>query len=743
MSDTLPAAEELEILHMRALRGPNQWNNAPVMECWVQLGGWNDLSSELLPGFNQRLMQWLPGLIEHRCNIGVRGGFLTRLERGTYPAHILEHIVIELHGLAGAEIWYGRARHTSQDRVYRVVFKYKDETLARACCVAARELFLAAALDLPFDVPGTVSQLRDVAARHLLAPDTRVLVEAAAQRSIPALRPGDGQIVQLGYGARQRRIAGTQTDRLGAIAASVAEDRDLLERQLLAAGVPLELAAVDEAEARGAEYRFVTVGGRLAVVLDGGRRDVTGEVHPALAAAAGEVAAALAWDIATIDIRAEQIGSALQGQHTAIVKLQPGADLAPLGADQATPNPAAQAILEMLFPPAEDGRIPIVAITGANGKTSVARLLAHILQATGRCVGMTCTDGIYLGGRRVARGDCSGPSSAMRVLLDPRAEMAVFETARGGILRAGLAFDACQVAVITNIGSGDHLGIGEIESVEDLAKLKATIIRAVSPAGTAVLNANDPIVAGMASQCRGRVLYFALDPAHPVLVQHRSEGGAVVFVRDGFAVVAEGAQERPILRVERVPLTFGGRVSFQIENLLAAVGAAYALGIPAESIERQAEDFTPDLEHNPARYNVLEIRGTTVVMDFGHNPDALSAAIRSLDQFAQTHRTAVFSSAGDRRDEDIVRMGELLGSAFDRVILYEDDDLYDRSAGEVIALLRRGMASGGRARRIEEVQGGLNALDYALKTIEAGHLLFAQAHMADPTAGFLRKQWLA
>ncbi len=727
---------------MRALRGPNQWTNAPVMECWVHLGGWNDLSSEILPGFNQRLLEWLPGLIEHRCNIGVRGGFVTRLERGTYPAHVLEHIVLELHGMAGVEVWYGRARHTSQERVYRVVFKYKDETLARACCVAARALFLAAALDLPFDVSGTVGGLRNVAARHMLTPDARYLVEAAARRSIPALRPGDGQIVQLGYGARQRRMAGTQTDRLGAIAATVAEDRELLEQQLLAAGVPLEFVEEDEAEAKGAEYRLLTVGGRLAVAFDGERREVTGEVHPGIAAAAGEAAAALAWDIATIDIRAEDIRSPLQDQQIAIVKLQPGADLAPLAQDAAVPNPAAQAIIDMLFPPEDDGRIPIVAITGANGKTSVARLLAHILQATGKRVEMTCTDGVYLDGRRVASGDCSGPSSAMKVLLDPRAEMAVFETARGGILRAGLAFDACQVAVITNIGSGDHLGIGEIESVEDLAKLKGTIVRAVSPAGTAVLNAADPVVAGMAGQCKGRVLYFALDPGHPVIVQHRAEGGAAVFVRDGFAVVADGGQERPVVRVDRVPLTFGGRVGFQIENLLAAIGAAYALGIPAGSIERRAEDFTPDLEHNPARYNVLEIRGTTVVMDFGHNPDALNAAIRSLDQFAQAHRTAVFSSAGDRRDEDIVRMGELLGAAFDRVILYEDDALYDRGTGEVIALLRRGMAAGGRARRIEEVQGGLNALDYALKTIEAGHLLFAQAHMADSTAGFLRKQWL-
>ncbi|MGJ5819987.1 cyanophycin synthetase family protein [Paludibaculum fermentans] len=727
---------------MRALRGPNQWTNAPVMECWVQLGAWNELSSEILPGFNQRLLQWLPGLVEHRCNIGVRGGFVTRLERGTYPAHVLEHIVIELHGLAGAEIWYGRARHTSQERVYRVVFKYRDETLARECCLAARELFLAAALDLPFDVPATVGRLRNVAARRMLAPDARALVEAAAQRNIPALRPGDGQIVQFGYGARQRRVVGTQTDRLGAIAATVADDRDLLEQQLLAAGVPLELAEVDEAEVQGVEYRLLTVGGRLAVAFDGGRRVVTDEVHPGIAAAAVEVAAALDWDIATLDIRAEDIRSPLQDQKISILKLQPGADLAPLAPDGTTPNPAAHAIIEMLFPSAGDGRIPIVAITGANGKTSVARLLAHMLQATGKCVGMTCTDGVYLNGRRIAGGDCSGPSSAMRVLLDPRAELAVFETARGGILRAGLAFDACQVGVITNIGSGDHLGIGEIESVEDLAKLKSTIIRAVSPEGTAVLNADDPVVAGMASQCRGRVLYFALDAAHAVIARHRSEGGLAVFVRDGFAVVADGALEWPVLRVDRVPLTLGGRVGFQIENLLAAIGAAYALGVPPESIERQAEDFTPDLEHNPARYNVLEIRGTTVVLDFGHNPDALNAAIRGLAQFGQTHRTAVFSSSGDRRDEDIVRMGELLGASFDRVILYEDDDLYDRGTGEVIALLRRGMATAGRARRIEEVQGGLNALDYALKTIEAGHLLFAQAHMADPTAGFLRRQWL-
>ena len=233
-------------------------------------------------------------------------------------------------------------------------------------------------------------------------------------------------------------------------------------------------------------------------------------------------------------------------------------------------RPVGEAIVDTLFPAGENGRIPIVAVTGVNGKTTVTRFIAHILRGTGKCVGMTCTDGIYVGDRRIDSGDCSGPQSARSVLINPSVDMAVLETARGGILREGLAFDFCDVAVVTNIGDGDHLGLGDINTPEELAKVKRCIVEAVSPEGYAVLNAADPLVVEMAAHCPGGVVFFALDPDHPVIVRHRGVGGRAAFVRDGQVVLAEGDREEAVLALDRLPLTRGGQIAFQVENSLAA-----------------------------------------------------------------------------------------------------------------------------------------------------------------------------
>jgi cyanophycin synthetase len=256
--------------------------------------------------------------------------------------------------------------------------------------------------------------------------------------------------------------------------------------------------------------------------------------------------------------------------------------------------------------------------------------------------------------------------------MNPAVEAAVFETARGGILREGLAFDRCDVAVVTNIGEGDHLGLGGVDTAEDLAKVKRCIVDVVPPSGTAVLNANDPLVVGMEPYCAGKICYFAIDGNHPMIVRHRNAGGQALFVRDNAIVVAEGPAERVLFSLDGVPLTRGGHVGFHVENTLAAVGAALALAIPEDVIRLRVESFVADMEKVPARFNVLEIHGAAVIVDYGHNADALAALIRAMDKFPHQRRTCVYTTAGDRRDCDMVRQGELLGAAFDRVILYED-----------------------------------------------------------------------
>ena len=386
--------------------------------------------------------------------------------------------------------------------------------------------------------------------------------------------------------------------------------------------------------------------------------DVTERVHPAVAAHAVDAAKTVGLDISGIDVVAQDISRPLSEQGGIVVEVNaaPGLRMH-LEPSVGISRPVGEAIVDNLFPAGENGRIPIVAVTGVNGKTTVTRFIAHVLRGTGRCVGVTCTDGIFINDRRIDNEDCSGPQSARGVLLNPSVEMAVFETARGGILREGLAFDRCDVAVVTNIGEGDHLGLCDINTVEQLAKVKRCIVEAVAPTGCAVLNAADPLVAEMAGRCPGRIVFFALSPDCPVLARHRGAGGRGAFVRHGQIVLAEGDREDVVMPVDRIPLTRGGQVGFQIENSLAAVAAAWSLGVPLDTIRGRAESLAADIDKVPARFNVLEIEGVTVVLDYGHNVNAIAAVIDALKAFPHQRRSCVYSTAGDRRDEDMVRQG--------------------------------------------------------------------------------------
>ncbi len=729
----------MEIIRLRILRGPNLWAYFPVIEAWVDLGKWNDTSSDSVPGFNERLMSWLPGLIEHRCSIGERGGFCERLRRGTYPAHILEHVTLELQTQCGAETGFGRARSTAKDGVYKVVFKYKEEELGKACLEAARGLVLAALENKPFDVTSTIARLRKIANERLLDAGVDAIVQAGRRRNIPFLRLDDQSMVQLGYSSHARRIRATETDRTSSIAAAVAEDAELTLNLLRSMGVPAAPREGEEAP-QGREYRLLVVGPRVVAATERPNINVTGKVHPEVEARAIDAARAVGLDIAGVDIISPDITVALASNGGAVVGVTAAPDLKiHLEPREGEPPEVGEAVIDYLFPDGANGRIPIAAITGTNGKTTVTRLISHILCASGKTVGMTCTDGVYVNGRRIQSGDCSGPLSARKVLMNAAVEMAVLETARGGILRGGLAFNECQVAVVTNIGYGDHLGVSDMNSPEDLARAKQTIVEIVANDGTAVLNAADPLVAGMAERCSGRVIYFALDPEHPVLAAHRAAGGATASVRGGHMVIAHDGVEVTIADLATVPMTHGGRISFQVENVLAAAAAAWALGIDPATIAERCRSFAANLDDDPTRFNEFKLRGATVIVDFGHNVDSVRAICAALDTYPEKRRVALFGASGDRRDEDIQLMGEMLGNAFDRVILYEDTDLYDRKPGETLRLLHEGLAKGVRVKEIEEKQGGLKSLEYALEHVQPGELLMAQAHMADPTVEFLRR----
>jgi cyanophycin synthetase len=470
--------------------------------------------------------------------------------------------------------------------------------------------------------------------------------------------------------------------------------------------------------------------------------DVTDDVHPEVAARAVAAAQMVGLHICGVDMVAETVLRPLEEQGGGFVEVNaaPGLRMH-LAPSYGKPRAIGQAIVDRLYAHGQDGRIPVVAVTGTNGKTTTARLIAHLFSAQGLRVGMTNTDGVYVNGRQIDSGDCSGPKSARNVLLHPEVDAAVFETARGGILREGLGFDRCQVAVVTNIGEGDHLGLNYITTVDDLAVLKRVIVQNVAPTGYAVLNAMDPIVAAMASVCPGKVIYFASDRLHPVMVTHRAQGHRTVYV-DGDSIVAAEGSWRETIHLRDVPITRGGKILFQVENVMAAVAAAWGAGLPWQTIRRGLSGFVNDSDNAPGRFNLMDYHGATVIADYGHNPDAMRALVQAVNALPGQRRSVVISGAGDRRDEDIRVQTVILGAAFDDVILYQDAAQRGRADGEVIGLLREGLAGATRTQHVEEIRGEFLAIDTALARLQPGDLCLvlvdqveeALAHLAQRCA---------
>jgi cyanophycin synthetase len=718
--------KDIKFLEIRHLRGPNIWTYRPVLEAIVDIGELEDFPSNKIPGFVDRLKAFLPSLIEHRCSYGERGGFLRRLEEGTWPGHILEHVSLELQNLAGMPGGFGKARETSIRGVYKVVIRAWHEDVTRACLFAGRELVMAAIQDTPFDIAGKVEHLRDMAERKLLGPSTAAIVESATakDRRIPAIRLlSTGNLVQLGYGKKSRRIWTAETDRTSAIAESISRDKDLTKSLLQSCGVPVPegrmvdspadawdaaedigipvvvkpydgnhgrgvftnlmtreeveaayTAAIEEGNGviverfiRGSEHRLLVVGGKLvaaargemaAVVGDGkstinelidlqinsdprrgaaeefpldvilladnqmalheverqgytpesvptaGREvmvlrtgnhtcDITDLVHPSIAAAASLAARIVGLDIAGVDLVAEDISQPLDVQRGAIVEVNAGPGLLMhLKPENGVARPVGRAIVDHLFPNGDDGRIPVVGVTGSFGKTIVARLVARLLTLSGKCTGLACSDGLFLDRRLVDKGDRAKWEAANRILMNRAVEAAVFENGSDTILGEGLAYDRCQVGVITNIEPARHYGRYYIETPEQVYNVLRTQVDLVLPKGAAVLNAREPMLVEMAELCDGEVIYFALDAELPAITEHRAQGGRAVLVRDGQLMLASGPDEIALAQLSNIPLTDGGKTPAQIENVLAAVGAAWALGITPDLMRIGIETFS-------------------------------------------------------------------------------------------------------------------------------------------------------
>ena len=468
--------------------------------------------------------------------------------------------------------------------------------------------------------------------------------------------------------------------------------------------------------------RCVVLRNNANLSTGGSATDVTDEVHPDMAASAVAAAQMVGLDICGVDVVCDSVLRPLEEQGGGVVEVNaaPGLRMH-LQPSFGKGRAVGEAIVSSIFASGEDGRIPLVAVAGTNGKTTTVRLISHILSCQGLRVGMTNSDGVYIQGKRIDTGDCSGPKSARNVLLHPDVDAAVFETARGGVLREGLAFDRCNVAVVTNIGMGDHLGLNYISTVEDLSVVKRVVVQNVAPDGVAVLNAADPMSAAMKDACPGTVIFFAHDRNHPVMAAHRAQGRRVVYV-DGNQIVACENKVEQRVDLNRIPITRNGAIGFQIENAMASIAAVWALGVDWVTIRSGLSTFFNDAATAPGRFNFFDYQGAAVIADYGHNPDAMLALISAVENIPAKKRMVVISGAGDRRDEDIRLQTEMLGDVFDEAILYQDQCQRGRPDGEVLGLLRQGLVNAKRVSASCEINGEFLAIDTALARLEAGDL---------------------
>jgi cyanophycin synthetase len=712
---TLTLTRLMEFLKILSLRGPNIWASRPVLEVWLDIGVLEDAPFQTIPGFYERLTDWLPSLVEPRCGMAERGGFLQQLREGTWSGHILEHVTIELQNLAGMQTGFGKTLGTPVRGVYKVMVPSRNEQVSRAALHAARDLILAAMNNQPYDVAATLTKLHVLVDTLCLGPSTACIVDAATDRCIPSIRLTEGNLVQLGYGARQHRIWTAESDRVSAIAESISKDKTLTKTFLQAYGVPVpvgrivtspedawkaaeeigvpvvvkpsdgnhgcgvstELMTREEVETayafaieqgreviverfiRGNEHRLLMVGGRLVAAIRGEsvslladgcssirkliaeqintdpRRgigedfplslvdldddeaslfeicrqgytpdsipssgsqvwiqrngnmmdDVTDLVHPEVVSLVAFAVHLIGLDIAGVDLVAEDISRPLAEQDGAIIEINAGPGLLMhLKPGSGQPRPVGRAIVDSLFSDHEDGRIPVIGICGTHGKAQVARIVAGLLKLAGLHVGIASRDGLSFDKRVVDKNDCANRTSAQKVLINRSVEAAVLENSVEMILSEGLGYDRCQVGIVTNIEPARHFGRYFLETDEQVCNVLRTQIDVVLREGVAVLNGSDPLVVELARHCAGAVIFFAATDPLPAVTEHLNLGGRAVLVRDGGIVLSQGGMDRVVLMFAEMPMASKGCNQAQLENILAAVAATWALGVSMEII---------------------------------------------------------------------------------------------------------------------------------------------------------------
>ncbi|MEO7120828.1 MAG: cyanophycin synthetase [Ginsengibacter sp.] len=865
----------MKIIEIKILRGPNYWSirRPKLIQMKIDLEEMELLPTNKINGFKEKLEKLLPTLYEHRCSEGEPGGFLSRVDEGTWMGHVIEHVALELQTLAGMDMGFGRTRGAGKPGEYFVIFDYMEEEAGVFAAKSAFSLIQSLIDGSPYDLEDEVQKMRVIREDTRLGPSTGSIVEEAVKRGIPYIRLNKQSLVQLGFGIHQKRIRATIASTTSCIAVDIAGDKEETKNLLSAAeipvpkgiilyrdetvqqaidavGYPFVIKPIDGNHGKGAttnittfeqaekaleaarqfsrtvicekyitgfdfrvlviNFKFVCaalrtpasvigdgqhtiqwlidetnkdprrgyghekvltqikIDGFTQKILDekgydldtipakdelvlvkptanlstgGTSKDVTDEVHPVNIFLAERIAKIIGLDICGIDIMASDLKTPLTENGGAVLEANaaPGFRMHVEPSEGIARN-AAEAVVEMLYPKGEDGRIPIIAVTGTNGKTTTARLTAHICKTAGYKVGFTTSDGVYIQNQMMMTGDCTGPKSAEFVLKDPTVDFAVLECARGGILRSGLAFRNCNIAIVTNV-TADHLGLGGIETLEQMAKLKQVLPETVFPQGFAILNADDDLVYAMKKDLDCNVALFSMDENNKRIKQHCGRGGIAAVYENDFVTIMKGNWKIRVEKVTEIPITFEGKATHNIMNTLPAILACYLFrNIKVEDIRQALHTFIPSVTQTPGRLNLFEFKNFKFLADFAHNPAGLNLLCDFVNRLDSTYKVGIISGTGDRRDDDIREIGRISAKNFDEIIIRQDRHLRGRTAEDIINLLVEGINET-KSKEIPVIilPKEREAIQYAYDNVRPGAIVTIMCDVISDALDYIKK----
>lgn len=857
----------MKIVKKRIYEGKNIYSHKKCIRIDVDLEGYSEIPSKKIPNFNFNIVEILPELKKHRCGIDEEGGFVKRLEEGTYLAHICEHCIIAIQNLLGMDVSYGKAREIKGE-LYYIIVQYEYENTAIEIINLAVDLINSLIKSSPINFNGRLQEIKQTLQRETIGPSTRSICDAAKNYGLPVTELGKSGIYQIGYGKQGRIIEAAISNKTNCVGVDISCDKFLTKQLLDIQNIPVAegrkvfniICLLREAEfigypvvikpqygnkgkgvmlnlknekelikaytsllkitkdiiiekyVKGNDYRICVVDYKVVAaslrvvpfVIGDGKSNIKalinilnndplrGQDHEkplttikfdkelcnclyrqnmsldyipnkgekvilrenANLSTGGiavdctddvcdenidyciRAAKALGLDICGVDICTEDISIPIDKQNGIVMEVNaaPGIRMHHFPS-QGKKRDVGKAIVDMLY----EGRpsnIPVISVTGTNGKTTTTRMIGHVLKMMGMNTGITSTDGIYINDKCIHKGDDSGFNSAKTLLLNRDVEAVVLETARGGLVRRGLAYDLADVAVITNI-TNDHLGLDGIDSMEDLMFVKSLVGEEVKENGYTVINADDKYSKRILDRISCEKIYFSKSKDNELIKENINNGKIAVFIEDNNICVINNHRKYLIMSIDELPISYNGILTYNIENAMAACAALVGLNIDYCMISKGFSDFMP-CDDNEGRFNMFEYYGRKVILDYGHNIEGYKAVLSCINKLKTKNKLiGVVGVPGDRQDNVIKEIGEICCEYLDEIIIKEDKDRRGRSIGEVSQLLKISMLKNSNKKNVKVYLDEVDALEYAIKISKKDDIIIVFYENIEPLLNYI------